>query len=59
VRRSARRRRTSRSSRPTLENMPGAGGLIAANDLYKVAKPDGLTLGHFSDGLVSRTVLYE
>ena len=31
-----------------VENMTGAGGLIAANHLYKVAKPDGLTLGHFN-----------
>ena len=34
---------------PTIlvENMTGAGSLIAANHLYKVAKPDGLTLGNF------------
>jgi tripartite-type tricarboxylate transporter receptor subunit TctC len=31
-----------------VENMTGAGGLIAANHLYKVAKPDGLTMGHFN-----------
>ena len=30
--------------------MPGAGHLIAANHMYKVAKPDGLTLGHFHGG---------
>ena len=30
-----------------VENMPGAGSLIAANHLYKVAKPDGLTIGNF------------
>lgn len=29
-----------------VENMTGAGGLIASNHLYKVAKPDGLTIGH-------------
>ena len=34
-----------------VENMPGAGSLIAANHVYKVAKPDGLTLGHFGGGL--------
>jgi tripartite-type tricarboxylate transporter receptor subunit TctC len=34
---------------PTLvvENMTGAGSLVAANHLYKVAKPDGLTFGTF------------
>ncbi len=34
-----------------VENMPGAGHLIGANHMYKVAKPDGLTLGHFQGGL--------
>jgi tripartite-type tricarboxylate transporter receptor subunit TctC len=34
-----------------VENMTGAGSLISANYLYKIAKPDGLTLGHFSGGL--------
>ena len=28
-----------------VQNMPGAGSLIAANYVYNVAKPDGLTLG--------------
>lgn len=28
-----------------VQNMPGAGGLVAANHVYSVAKPDGLTLG--------------
>jgi tripartite-type tricarboxylate transporter receptor subunit TctC len=38
---------------PTIivENMAGAGSLIAANHVYKVAKPDGLTIGHFIGGL--------
>ena len=27
-----------------MQNMPGAGSLIAANHLYNVAKPDGLTI---------------
>jgi tripartite-type tricarboxylate transporter receptor subunit TctC len=31
--------------------MPGAGSLIAANHVYRVAKPDGLTIGHFLGGL--------
>lgn len=34
-----------------VENMPGAGSLIAANHVYRVAKPDGLTIGHFLGGL--------
>ena len=28
-----------------VQNMPGAGGVIAANHIYNVAKPDGLSLG--------------
>ena len=28
-----------------VQNMPGAGSLIAANSIYNTAKPDGLTLG--------------
>src|SRR3989475_7175599 len=44
---------------PTIvvENMPGAGSLIAANHLYRVAKPDGLTIGHFNGGLFLRPML--
>jgi tripartite-type tricarboxylate transporter receptor subunit TctC len=34
-----------------VENMPGAGHLIGANHVYKVARPDGLTMGHFQGGL--------
>ena len=34
-----------------VQNMPGAGGLIAANHVYSVAKPDGLTLGMLSYGI--------
>jgi tripartite-type tricarboxylate transporter receptor subunit TctC len=34
-----------------VQNMPGAGGLIAANHMYSVAKPDGLTLGMMSYGM--------
>jgi tripartite-type tricarboxylate transporter receptor subunit TctC len=35
---------------PTMvvENMTGAGSLIAANHVYRVAKPDGLTIGAFN-----------
>jgi tripartite-type tricarboxylate transporter receptor subunit TctC len=38
---------------PTIivENMTGAGSLIAANHVYKIAKPDGLTIGHFVGNL--------
>ena len=34
-----------------VQNMPGAGGMIAANYIYNVAKPDGLTLGMFLPAL--------
>ena len=38
--------------RPSIvvQNMPGAGGLIAANYVYGVAKSDGLTMGSVSAG---------
>ena len=34
-----------------VRNMPGAGHLIGANALY-ASKPDGLTIGSFSTGLI-------
>ena len=34
-----------------VQNMPGAGSVIAANHIYNVAKPDGLTLGSINPGL--------
>jgi tripartite-type tricarboxylate transporter receptor subunit TctC len=34
-----------------VQNMPGAGAMIAANYVSKVAKPDGLTLGGLRAGL--------
>ena len=34
-----------------VQNMPGAGGLIAANHVYNVAQPDGLTVGMTSYGM--------
>lgn len=39
--------------KPTVivQNMPGAGHVIAANYLYNIAKPDGLTIGTFNRGL--------
>src|SRR5437879_12528879 len=39
------------------DNMPGAASLLAANYIYKVAKPDGLTIGHFDGGLYLQLVL--
>lgn len=35
----------------TVQNMPGAGSVIAANYVYNVAKPDGLTLGSINPGI--------
>jgi tripartite-type tricarboxylate transporter receptor subunit TctC len=40
-----------------VENMPGAGHLIGANYVYKVAKPDGLTMGHFIGSLFLQQLL--
>lgn len=34
-----------------VQNMPGGGSLIAANYVYNVAKPDGLSLGMAGDGI--------
>ena len=44
---------------PTIivENMPGAGGLVAANHIYKAATPDGLSIGNFIGGLFVGQVL--
>jgi tripartite-type tricarboxylate transporter receptor subunit TctC len=44
---------------PTIivENMPGAGSMISANYTFKVAKPDGLTVGHFIGGLFLQQIL--
>ncbi len=35
-----------------VENLAGAGSLIAANSVYKAAKPDGLTIGNFIGNLI-------
>lgn len=40
-----------------VENMTGAGGLIAANHLYRAAKPDGLTIGNIIGGLFMAQLL--
>jgi tripartite-type tricarboxylate transporter receptor subunit TctC len=40
-----------------VENMTGAGGLISANHLYRVAKPDGLSLAHVPGTLLLGQIL--
>jgi tripartite-type tricarboxylate transporter receptor subunit TctC len=44
---------------PTIvvENMTGAGSVIAANHMYNAAKPDGLTIGHILGGLFLQQLL--
>jgi len=37
--------------RVIVQNMPGGNSIIAANHLYNVAKPDGMTLGTFNRNL--------
>lgn len=40
-----------------VENMTGAGSIIAANHVYKVARPDGLTICHFIGGIILQQAL--
>lgn len=40
-----------------VDNMPGAGSIIAANHVYKVSKPDGLTMCHPVGGIILQQVL--
>jgi len=40
-----------------VENMTGAGGIIAANHLYNRVKPDGLTIGAWASPLVLQHVM--
>lgn len=40
-----------------VENMQGADSIIAANYMYKAAKPDGLTIGHILGGLFLQQLL--
>lgn len=40
-----------------VENMPGAGGLVAANFLYKRAEPDGLTVAVFNNSNIVQKAL--
>jgi tripartite-type tricarboxylate transporter receptor subunit TctC len=42
-----------------MEYMAGGGGRRAANHMYKVAKPDGLTIGNPSIGMLSSAILGE
>ncbi|MBI4522844.1 MAG: hypothetical protein HY695_03410 [Deltaproteobacteria bacterium] len=39
-----------------VDNMTGAGSRVAANYVYKVAKPDGLTVGNFISGLLLQQI---
>ena len=40
-----------------VQNTVGAGGLVAANHVFSIAKPDGLTLLHFPSSTVMNTFL--
>jgi tripartite-type tricarboxylate transporter receptor subunit TctC len=40
-----------------VENMTGAGSLVAANHVFKVAKPDGLTIGNINGGIFVQQLL--
>jgi len=40
-----------------VDNMPGAGSILMTNHLYKVAKPDGLTVGHFNGAIILGQIL--
>ena len=44
---------------PTIisDYMPGGGGRKAANHVYRVARPDGLTIGGMSSSLVTNAIL--
>jgi tripartite-type tricarboxylate transporter receptor subunit TctC len=46
---------------PTIvsEYMPGGGSRKAANHIFRTARPDGLTIGNMSSGMVSLAVLGE
>jgi tripartite-type tricarboxylate transporter receptor subunit TctC len=41
------------------EFMPGGGGRKTANYIFSTARPDGLTIGHVSSGIVTSAVLGE
>ncbi|MSP40585.1 MAG: hypothetical protein EXR70_19025, partial [Deltaproteobacteria bacterium] len=40
-----------------VDNMSGAGSMISANHIFRVAKADGLTVGHFIGGLFLQQIL--
>jgi len=40
-----------------VQNMPGAGSMIAANHVYNLSKPDGLTLGSFGGALFMAQII--
>jgi tripartite-type tricarboxylate transporter receptor subunit TctC len=40
-----------------VENMPGAGGIIAANHLYNRARPDGLTIAAWASPLILQHIM--
>jgi tripartite-type tricarboxylate transporter receptor subunit TctC len=40
-----------------VDNMTGAGGIIAANHLYNIAKPDGLTIGAWAAPLILQQIM--
>ena len=40
-----------------VENMDGAGSLLAANYMFNKADPDGLTVGNFNSGMVTQQAL--
>ena len=42
-----------------LEYMDGGGGRRAANDMFRNAKPDGLTIGAMSSGVISLNIMRE
>ncbi|HEX9687004.1 MAG TPA: tripartite tricarboxylate transporter substrate-binding protein [Burkholderiales bacterium] len=44
---------------PTIvvDNMTGAGSILMTNHLYKVMKPDGLTIGHFNGAIILGQIL--
>jgi tripartite-type tricarboxylate transporter receptor subunit TctC len=45
--------------KPTIvvQNVIGAGGIIAANQVFNISKPDGLTIGTFNRGLLFTQLL--